>query len=209
MRYFLLEMSGYLNILMLFWFALLSSELSSSGPDNSTPMSLFALTFSPQPYRTPKNAQWRGGASVESFTLGDDRARIGKGAGLTPPPKKSAYPPFLRRSLLFHPGSLDLTSESEKRLQIDAGWLREHPKTRVVVVGFCDKLGSEDCTHELAERRGTAVKQNLVKQGVDSIQIGAVKGWEKADPVCEATTASCQEMNRRARIFIVGPGRGH
>jgi outer membrane protein OmpA-like peptidoglycan-associated protein len=129
-------------------------------------------------------------SGIGSHTKGRDQTR--------------AYPHFLKRSLLFEPNSVGITSETERRLALDAGWLRRHPKVQTVVVGFCDTLGSEEGTHELAESRGNVVRQLLVKYGVGSSQIVAVRGWEKADPVCEAATPRCQEMNRKARIFIAG-----
>jgi peptidoglycan-associated lipoprotein len=137
---------------------------------------------------------------------------IGSEAAATPAKSRDqrrAYPHFLKQSVLFEPNSLGLTSESARRLALDARWLRIHPEIRTVVVGFCETLGSEECTHELAERRGAVVAELLVKYGVGSTQIVAVKGWEKTDPVCEAATPSCQQMNRRARIFIAGFGPVH
>ena len=144
--------------------------------------------------------------------MGENPSGIGSEAVATPTKRRDqrrAYPHFLKRSILFEPNSLSLTSESEKRLALDARWLRIHPEIGTVVVGFCDTLGSEECTHELAERRGAVVAELLVKYGVGSSQIVATKGSEEADPVCEAATPSCQQMNRRARIFIADFGPAH
>jgi len=151
-------------------------------------------------------------AGDEISAIGENPPGIGSEAVATPTKGRDqtrAYPHFLKRSLLFEPNSVGLALESEKRLALDAVWLRMHPEVRTVVVGFCDTLGSEECTQELAQRRGAVVGQLLVKYGVRSSQIVAVKGWEKADPVCGAETPSCQEMNRRARIFIAGFGPLH
>ena len=146
-------------------------------------------------------------AGVGIPALGQSPSGIGSQAATTTTKGRHqtrAYPHFSKRSLLFEPNSVGITSETERRLALDGGWLRMHPKVQTVVVGFCDTLGSEECTHELAESRGNVVRQLLVKYGVGSSQIVAVRGWEKADPVCEAATPRCQEMNRRARIFIAG-----
>jgi outer membrane protein OmpA-like peptidoglycan-associated protein len=150
------------------------------------------------------------GAGISA--IGENPPGVGSEAAATPTKGRDqtrAYRHFLKRSLLFEPNSVGLALESEKRVALDAVWLRMHPEVRTVVVGFCDTLGSEECTHELAQRRGAVVGQLLVKYGVGSSQIVAVKGWEKADPVCGAETPSCQEMNRRARIFIAGFGPLH
>lgn len=109
---------------------------------------------------------------------------------------------FLRRSLLFRPRGFELTPASQKDLSLAAAWIQGHPKIHVFVAGYCDTLGSEECTHQLAEGRAVVVRSLLLKSGVDSSQISQVKGWETADPVCATATASCQEMNRRVRIFL-------
>lgn len=114
-------------------------------------------------------------------------------------------PSFLKHVLLFGPDSAELSPESVCAVKQAASWLREHREVRILIVGFCDPSGSEDCTHALAERRGTVVEQLLVKYGSGSSQIVAAKGWERAGPVCSAATPACQATNRRARIFIAGP----
>jgi outer membrane protein OmpA-like peptidoglycan-associated protein len=125
------------------------------------------------------------------------------------PNHKHAPPRLLEQALLFDPSSTALTSESQKKLTLDAGWLQKHPEVRIFVVGFCDPLGSEECTHELAEGRAAGVRGHLEKYGVRSSQIVAARGWEKADPVCKAATSACQAMNRRARIFIAESALAH
>ncbi len=115
-----------------------------------------------------------------------------------------AEPPMsLRQSFLFLPGTVLLTRVSESTLRRAALWLREHRQTRVLVAGFCDPTGSEKCNHTLAERRGTAVGKLLVRYGVEPGQMVAIKGWEKAEPLCEPGPA-CQQLNRKARIFLAG-----
>lgn len=114
-------------------------------------------------------------------------------------------PPFLRRSILFGADSVKLSAESKRAVKSAAAWLTDHREVRILVVGYCDASESENCTHVLAERRGAVVKQFLVKYGSGFLRIVAVKGWERAPPVCAVATLACQAVNRRARIFIAGP----
>jgi len=139
-------------------------------------------------------------------------SKIGRQASTSPTNALNhtrAFPRILKQALLFDPNSIDLTSESQKSLTLDAGWLQKHPVVRIFVVGYCDPLGSEECTHDLAEGRAAGVGQHLAEYGVRSSQIVATRGWEKADPVCEAAAATCQAMNRRARIFIAESTHAH
>jgi outer membrane protein OmpA-like peptidoglycan-associated protein len=159
------------------------------------------------PDRSRKCADWKGQAGPAMLAVG--RSQFGKRAVAptrrnTKQAQGRAIPDFLLRSLLFQPKSRVLTSETARNLLVDAGWLCKHLEVRILVAGFCDPLGSEECTHELAEQRAAAVKQFLMEAGVDSSQIVGVKGWEKAEPICKSPTPNCQGMNRRARVFVAG-----
>lgn len=111
-------------------------------------------------------------------------------------------PPFLKHALLFVPDSAELSGESRNAVKRAASWLREHWGARILIVGFCDSSGSETCTPALAERRGTVVRQCLVRFGAAPDQIAGVKGWSTAGRECRTDTANCQQFNRRAEIFI-------
>lgn len=164
-----------------------------------------SFEFSSEPTR------FKGPAGGASFVWRVGRTPQGTDTLAAPPRSRIsgralALPAFLTRSLLFQPHSPELTPITEQSISVTAAWLRVHPQIRVVVAGFCDPLGSEQCTHELAEKRAVAVRQSLLKHGVLSSQIVGVRAWDKAGPVCEATTPSCQGVNRRARIFLAGSG---
>jgi outer membrane protein OmpA-like peptidoglycan-associated protein len=116
--------------------------------------------------------------------------------------------PFVKQSLLFAPDSAELSEESKTLIKRVASWLGEHPEIRVLIVGFCDPVGSETCTHDLAARRGSVVARVLMGNGVAPSQIAGTKGWEKADPVCTAITPACEAMNRRGRICVADPAPG-
>jgi len=125
------------------------------------------------------------------------------------PSHTRSFPRILKRALLFDPGSTELTTESQQNLILEADWLQKHPEVRIVVVGYCDPLGSEECTHDPAEGRAAGVRQYLEKSGVGVSQIVAARGWEKADPACEAAIPTCQALNRRTRIFIADSECAH
>ncbi len=111
-------------------------------------------------------------------------------------------PPFLKHHLLFGPNSVKLSTDSRNTLKRAAAWLREHREARILIVGFCDSLGSEMCTHTLTEGRGTVVQQFLMHLGTESGQIVGVKGWDNVDPACRTSTPKCQQLNRSAQIFM-------
>ncbi len=91
---------------------------------------------------------------------------------------------------------------NKNKLKRAAAWLHEHPEARILIVGYCDSLGSEMCTHSLAETRGVVVREFLMRFGIESDQIAGVKGWENVDRACQTAIVKCQQLNRSAQIFI-------
>jgi outer membrane protein OmpA-like peptidoglycan-associated protein len=119
-----------------------------------------------------------------------------------PAPVSSSNPPFLRHPILFGANSLELSPAGENTLKRAVAWLRQHPETRILIVGSCDVSGSEICTHALAEARGGVIQTFLGSCGVDSAQIVGVKGWDNLHKGCRNSDVGCQQSNRSARIFI-------
>ena len=206
---------GYANIMVCISLAcvfLVSGANWYAGLPSETRATLSSFIFEP----TQPRSRWCGRVATSVVALvcdaQENASKIARGAGTSPTKALNhtrAFPRILKETLLFDPNSIDLTSESQKSLTLDAGWLQKHPEVRIFVVGYCDPLGSEECTHNLAEGRAAGVRQDLAKSGVRTSQIVAARGWEKADAVCEAATPTCQAMNRRARIFIAEPTRAH
>lgn len=151
----------------------------------------------------PATAEPGGAFTQESI---EERASVGREprAGGMP---SAPSPPFLRRPFLFDVSSDALSAENLKLLRQTAGWLRRHPERRVLIIGFCDPLGSETCTERLAYRRGMALKKTLLRFSVGREQIVAVKAWGREPQDCRKRNHMCQSTNRSAQIFIAPPAR--
>ncbi len=118
-------------------------------------------------------------------------------------------PIFLKQPLLFAPNGVKLSAPSRKTLKCAAAWLRQHRESQLLIVGYCDASGSENCTAAFEGRRGETVLQFLVSLGVPPDQIVGVKGWDSLDQTCRVDTAKCQRLNRSVRLFVKGsPGMG-
>jgi len=118
-------------------------------------------------------------------------------------------PIFLKQPLLFAPNGVKLSAPSRKTLKCAAAWLRQHRESQLLIVGYCDASGSENCTAAFGGRRGETVLQFLVSLGVPPDQIAGVKGWDSLDQTCRVDTAKCQRLNRSVRLFVKGsPGMG-
>jgi len=90
--------------------------------------------------------------------------------------------------------------ENPDVLTADASWLKDHPDAHFWIQGRADSRGDVVYNLALSYRRAQFIKQDLVKSGVNSSQIGFATGWGKLYPVCGSQNESCWQDNRRADI---------
>lgn len=72
---------------------------------------------------------------------------------------------------------------------------------QVVIVGYTDRLGSDEYNQKLSERRALAVKEYMVNRGVAADRLVA-EGKGEAEPVVE-----CTDTNKAALIKCLAPNR--
>ena len=93
-------------------------------------------------------------------------------------------------------------SERDKLTEI-ASFLKDNPKARLLVEGYCDWKGTPAYNKSLGDRRATTVKSYLTDLGADQSRIETVSiGDESAIP-----NADCEQakLDRRA-AFVVTKG---
>jgi OOP family OmpA-OmpF porin len=78
--------------------------------------------------------------------------------------------------------------------------MRDNPTLRVTVEGHTDSVGSDAYNQGLSERRADAVRNYLVRQGIDASRIETV-GHGESKPVATNATAAGRSQNRRAEII--------
>ena len=72
----------------------------------------------------------------------------------------------------------------------------------VYVNGYTDDVGSQAYNLQLSERRAKAVRDYLLKAGLDPTII-TTKGFGKSDPRVQGDSAKARAMNRRVEIGLV------
>lgn len=85
--------------------------------------------------------------------------------------------------------------------QNDATFLSQHPNVSVLIEGHCDDRGSEIYNLALGESRATAVRNALIKQGVDRGRMKTVS-YGKEKPFCEQEDEQCWQQNRRDHFVL-------
>jgi outer membrane protein OmpA-like peptidoglycan-associated protein len=77
--------------------------------------------------------------------------------------------------------------------------LRDNPSLHVEVGGHTDSVGSDAYNQKLSERRAKAVRDYLVREGIDASRI-TTRGYGKSRPVASNDTAEGRAQNRRAEV---------
>ncbi len=81
-------------------------------------------------------------------------------------------------------------------------FVKNHPNSKFSVDGYTDSTGSKAFNQALSEKRAAAVKDHLVKNGIDAARIRSA-GHGDANPVADNSTAKGRAENRRVDISIV------
>jgi outer membrane protein OmpA-like peptidoglycan-associated protein len=87
-------------------------------------------------------------------------------------------------------------------LQKAANELKKNPGYPILIVGHTCSIGSEEYNLWLSERRATAARNFLIKEGIDAERLTA-KGVGEADPIADNTTKSGRGRNRRVEFKVM------
>jgi len=105
----------------------------------------------------------------------------------------------LASDVLFDSGSARLQPGAQDKLADIARVLQKYPRTQIEIVGHTDNRGSSTSNETLSERRAAAVRDVVVRDGVDPGRI-TVRGQGEARPVATNATPEGRALNRRVEI---------
>ncbi len=117
---------------------------------------------------------------------------------------KAEFPePVVPRAPEFESIYFDLDKSILKPAAIEtankvAAYLKEHPGDKVRIEGNCCDLASNEYNMKLGERRANAVKQHLVKQGIEPGRITTISYGEERIK----WSPQQRELDRRADVII-------
>lgn len=95
--------------------------------------------------------------------------------------------------------SSSLTQKNKNAIAIFAREIKDK-NYNVTIQGHTDSVGANEYNQKLSERRARAVKDELVKNGIDAGKI-EVTGYGEDRPIADNSTAEGRAENRRALIF--------
>jgi OOP family OmpA-OmpF porin len=147
-----------------------------------------------------RTGQWKDG----EYTDGCDpeKVDVSKFEAPLPPPTQIPEAIALEVDTLFYFDSTELTSEGRQAVDEVATQLKDVERIeRVSIDGYTDSTGPEAYNLRLSERRADAIRDELVRMGVNPTMM-QIRGHGEADPVASNRTPEGRKQNRRAVVSI-------
>ncbi len=95
----------------------------------------------------------------------------------------------------------DLTAESNKSLDAQAGWFKTYPNTTATVEGHCDARGTREYNLALGEKRAMTVRNYLIALGVESGRVQTIS-YGKERPAVTGSDEDSWAQNRRGVVVV-------
>jgi outer membrane protein OmpA-like peptidoglycan-associated protein len=89
-------------------------------------------------------------------------------------------------------------ADVEKALE----FLKKYPASKFSLEGHTDNVGGDAYNQALSEKRAEAVKERLVKRGIDPARISTA-GFGETRPIADNKTAKGRAENRRVEVLIL------
>lgn len=107
-------------------------------------------------------------------------------------------------AIFFDFDDAKLKTEFLSALSMVAEALKSNPGYKLRIVGYTDKVGSEEYNKALGQRRAQTVADFLIIQGIDPSRLEIIsKG--SAEPLTDVNTQDAQRLNRRVQFELIKP----
>lgn len=106
------------------------------------------------------------------------------------------------KTILFDSATAKIKEESNAVLMEIFDILKEYPSAGFTIEGHTDSTGGDDLNRELSELRANAVKDFLVKNGIDAGRLLTV-GYGESKPIFSNKTRYGRSRNRRVEINLI------
>ncbi len=147
---------------------------------------------------TPEKEAGAGGPAPSAASTGATSAAIG-GAGLDESALYAGKPSQQNSVVYFDYDSFTVNEQYRIMLREHAAFLMANPQRKLTIEAHADERGSNEYNIALSEKRGNAVRDILLVQGVNPDQISVVAYGEEK-PVCDQHNEECWSQNRRAEL---------
>ena len=109
---------------------------------------------------------------------------------------------FRHDEVLFSTGKAELTPEGKKVLDNQIAWLKKNPDKKIIVQGYTDPRGTEAYNMKLGEKRADAVKNYIVKAGINPNRVSVVSMGETELATTQNTPKGWAEDRRTVTVIV-------
>ena len=108
---------------------------------------------------------------------------------------------FTAKSILFNVGRSSFKPGVTKQLDQVVDIMKKNPKATFVIEGHTDSSGGSALNLRISEKRAIAVRDYLVRKGVDTTRLKAI-GYGEGKPIASNKTRAGMAQNRRVVINV-------
>ncbi|WP_439127859.1 OmpA family protein [Polaribacter sp.] len=105
------------------------------------------------------------------------------------------------KAILFNVGKTSFKAGVTSKLNEMVKVMNNNPNATFVIEGHTDSSGSASLNLRISEKRAIAVRDYLVKQGVDTTRLEAI-GYGEGEPVASNKTRAGRAQNRRVVVKV-------
>lgn len=100
--------------------------------------------------------------------------------------------------------SSSVRSDDKAHVAAVAEYLRANAQEAVRVEGHCDERGTEEYNRALGERRALAIRDELIRLGIDASRVETISFGEDR-PAVSASNEDAWRQNRRGEFILLTP----
>ena len=122
-----------------------------------------------------------------------------------PPPPPVVAPKVIDRLTLhvnFATNKATFAKAEDADVEKALEFLKKYPAAKFDLEGYTDSTGSPEYNQKLSEKRAEAVKERLVKRGIDPARIHTA-GFGETKPIADNKTVKGRAENRRVEVLIL------
>jgi OOP family OmpA-OmpF porin len=140
-----------------------------------------------------------GGIGAEENPIVFKNIRIASGGNMNMIGKKFTESKIITHGINFDVNKATIKPESMGTLNMIVGILKDNPDIKFEVGGHTDTDGADDYNLKLSQQRADAVRDQLIKMGVDASRLTA-KGYGETKPISDNNSLEGKANNRRVEF---------
>lgn len=109
---------------------------------------------------------------------------------------------YTLKNVFFDFNKATITADSYKELSQLASFTKAQKTMIIEIAGYTDNIGTEGANLKLSQERADAIRNYLLKHGVNPSRVTA-KGYGSSDPVAPNDTPDSRKLNRRTEVHII------